>query len=743
MYRVVIFCICVLCRTAISAQGEFNNWYFGQQAALNFSTGNPVVLGNNVMSVSEGAASISDAAGNLLFYTDGTIIWNRNHTIMLNGNGILGDPSTTQGCLIVPIPNSTSRYYLFTITDQTKEGDLRYSIIDMTLDGGKGGVEKNNKNILVTSEQTEKLVSAKATSCGVWVISHGRLDGGFEARLVTASGIGDAVYSPVGSIHYNSVGTMKVSRDNSKIAVAIITGSVELFDFDPTTGKVSDPINLPVNADRSTYSACFSADSKKLYVPEGDQSGKLDIYQLDLSNSDATTIIASKTLVATSNGQLAFADIQIAPDDKLYLSKVGLKCLGVIPDPNKKAPLCGYIDNGVCLGTKTASLGLPNDIRIQDKPFQANLGKDTVLCPSDSYTLNAPIGSTNILWSNGATSPSITINTSGIYWVSANNGTCTDKDTVRIQFTGNRVSLGADTAICGPTNFLIDAGNFLSYQWQDNSTANSFNVSAPGIYWVQVTDRCGIASRDTILVKEKTFPITGNPDRIRCIPDTVVLRGPDNFISYSWSPNYNLNNASFKNVIVQPAVDTTYYLKAEKSLGCFAYDTIEVKVRQPRQVSLGNDITVCAGELVTINAPNTFKTYLWSTGNNSSFINVDKRDSYWLQATDENGCASRDTIALEWIMCPVALWAPSAFTPNGDGKNDQFQLHFKGYLLQYELKVFNRWGQIVFNSKNSRQAWDGTYNGQKLRTDSYVWVCSYQFFGGEKKVERGTITLMR
>lgn len=743
MYRVVIFCICILSCTTISAQGEFNNWYFGQQAALNFSTGTPAVLGSSVMNVSEGSASISDAAGNLLFYTDGTTIWNRNHTTMLNGSGILGDQSTTQGCLIVPIPNSSSRYYLFTLTDQVKDGDLSYSIIDMTLDGGKGGVEKTSKNVFVTSEQTEKLVSAKATSCGIWVISHGRLDGGFEARLVTASGIDEPVYSTVGSIHNNSVGTMKVSRDNLKIAVAVITGSVELFDFDPTTGKVSNPIVLPVNVNKSTYSACFSSDSKKLYVPEGDQSGKIDIYQFDLATSDANTIIASKTLVTSTNAQLAFADLQIAPDDKIYLSKVGLKCLGVIPEPNKKSPLCGYIDNGICLGTKTASLCLPNDIRIQNNPFKANLGRDTVLCPGDSYTLNAPIGSTNILWSNGATSPSITVNTGGIYWVNANNGTCTDKDTVRIQFTGNRVSLGADTAICGPTNFLIDAGNFLSYQWHDNSTSSSFNITSPGIYWVQATDRCGITSRDTVVVKEKIVQIPGSPDRTRCLPDTVVLRGPDGFISYSWSPDYSVNNTSFKNIIVQPSIDTTYYLKAEKTPGCFAYDTIKVRVRQSAQVSLGNDITVCAGDLLKINAPGNFARYQWSTGSILPYITVDKRDFYWLQATDENGCSSRDTIELKWITCPVALWAPSAFTPNGDGKNDQFLLRFKGYLLQYDLKIFNRWGQVVFNSKNLRGPWDGTYKGQNLRTDSYIWVCNYQFFGEEKRTERGTVTLIR
>jgi gliding motility-associated-like protein len=743
MIRIVFFCLCLLSFTVVSAQGEFNNWYFGQQGAISFSGGAPVALNNSAMSVSEGCASISDAGGNLLFYTDGTKIWNRNHTTMFNGSGITGDPSTTQGCLIVPVPNSNTTYYLFVLTDQIKAGDLSYSIIDMTLDGGRGGVVGNSKNIFVTSEQTEKLVAAKATSCGVWVISHGRLDGGFEARLVTASGIGDPVFSPVGSIHFNSVGTMKVSRDNLHLAVAIITGSVELFDFDPTTGKVSNPVNLPVTSQKSTYSACFSSDNTKLYVAEGDQSGVIDIYQFELSIADPAAIASSKTLVSTTNGQLAFVDIQIAPDDKLYVSKVGLNCLGVIPNPNLKAPLCGYVDKGICLGSKMASLCLPNDIRIQNNPFEAKLGRDTVLCPGDSYALNAPAGSINILWSNGATSPSINVNASGLYWIKANNGTCTDEDTVNIQFTGNRVNLGTDTAICGPVNFLVDAGNFQSYLWNDNSTSKTLNINAPGFYWVQVTDRCGITSRDSVVVKEKVYPIAGNPDRVRCMPDTVILHGPDNFISYLWSPNYEINNVSFRNVIVQPSADTTYYLKAEKTPGCFAYDTVRVKVRSAQQVTLVNNINVCAGEMVKIDATNAFLKYLWSTGSTSSFIDVDKRGPYWVQVTDANGCASRDTVTIEWTTCPVAFWAPSAFTPNGDGKNEKFKIEFKGYMLQYELKIFNRWGQSIFESHDVRQSWDGTYKGQKLKSDSYVWMCSYQFFGEEKKLKRGTVTLIR
>ena len=726
-----------------NGQGQFNNWFFGQQAGISFNSANATPILGSSMAVSEGSASVSDAAGNLLFYTDGTKIWNRLHAVMLNGSNIMGDPSTTQGCLVVPMPGNPSKYYLFTLTDQVNAGDLRYSIIDMNLDGGKGGVVVGSKNILITTELTEKMVSARASACGVWVITHSRDDISFEARLITSSGIQIPVYSAIGSMHSSWAGTMKVSKDDSKIAVAVINGTVELFDFNNSTGVISNAINLPVTANRSTYSACFSADSKKLYVAEGAASGVIDIYQFDLSSSTPASIIASKTLVSSSQAQLPFVDIQLGPDNKLYLSKIGMNCLGVIPSPNLKAPLCGYLDNGICLGGKTSNLCLPNDIRIQDKTLEVNLGPDAVLCPNSNFVLAAPPASPGILWSTGATSPSITVSTGGTYWLELDNGICRARDSIKVQFTGNIVNLGDDTAICAANSLLINPGNFISFQWQDNSNASTFTATTPGLYWVEVTDLCGVTSRDSIVVTEKIYTIPGYPDRVRCNPDTVVLRGPENFLSYSWSPNYNINGLSGAAVIVTPATDTTYFLKAEKIAGCFAYDTIQVRVRDPRPVHIGGDTAVCAGEVLKIDAGNSFSAYQWSNGALTPYIETAVRNLYWVQATDQNGCKSRDSLKMEWKNCETALWIPDAFTPNDDGKNDRLNIRYKGYFLQFEFNVYNRWGQLVYSSKNPQLAWDGNYKGEKLTTDTFIWSCTYQLYGESKKTAKGTITLIR
>jgi gliding motility-associated-like protein len=194
---------------------------------------------------------------------------------------------------------------------------------------------------------------------------------------------------------------------------------------------------------------------------------------------------------------------------------------------------------------------------------------------------------------------------------------------------------------------------------------------------------------------------------------------------------------------VTPTTDTTYYLKAEKIAGCFAYDTIHVKVRDARRVTIGADTAVCAGSFLKIDAGNSFSSYQWSNGSTTSFIEVDERNLYWVETTDDNGCKTRDSIKMEWKACETALWIPDAFTPNGDGKNDKLNINYKGYFLQFEFRIYNRWGQLVFSTKNPRQSWDGSRNGEKLKTDTFIWSCTYQLYGEGKKTAKGTVTVIR
>src|SRR5260221_2440511 len=155
-----------------SAQHRADKWYFGVLAALDFTGGSPVSITPSSINTNEGCSSISDTLGNLLFYTDGVTVWNRNHSPMPNGTGLMGGISATQSALIVPLPGSNTLYYIFTVGENTDTTGFRYSEVDMTLDAGNGDVTAN-KNIFILDHVTEKLTSVQHNNgTDYWVAVH-------------------------------------------------------------------------------------------------------------------------------------------------------------------------------------------------------------------------------------------------------------------------------------------------------------------------------------------------------------------------------------------------------------------------------------------------------------------------------------------------------------------------------------------------------------------------------------------
>jgi gliding motility-associated-like protein len=116
---------------------------------------------------------------------------------------------------------------------------------------------------------------------------------------------------------------------------------------------------------------------------------------------------------------------------------------------------------------------------------------------------------------------------------------------------------------------------------------------------------------------------------------------------------------------------------------------------------------------------------------------------YWLQATDENNCAGKDTIMIAAKDCLFGLYVPSAFSPNHDGKNDVFKPLLFGYIKQYRFTIYNRWGQIVFTTTDPARGWDGRNGSYEQNNNIFVWVCMYQLEGEEVKTAKGTVTLVR
>ncbi len=346
-----------LISNSVLAQKEANIWYFGSNAGLDFNGGAPVALTNSAMNTYEGCSSIADANGNLLFYTDGTTIWNRNHVPMPNGSGLTGNSTSTQAGMIVKQPGNANLYYVFTLYT-----DYAYSVVDMTLQGGNGDVQAGNKNIIISAGvNAEKQCATKnANGNDIWILMHEYGTNGFRAYLLTPAGLNLVpVVSNIGIIHNTGqYGQMKFNPQGTKVGLGIVSaaqGNVEVFDFSNTTGMVSNNIAI-ANGYSQCYGLEFSPDGTKMYATTN--AGTYIVYQYDLNAGSAAAVIASQTQVGATQGFDA-TGMQLAPDNKIYVAPTGSGYLDVINNPNIAGVGCNYTNNGMFLAGRITNLGLP------------------------------------------------------------------------------------------------------------------------------------------------------------------------------------------------------------------------------------------------------------------------------------------------------------------------------------------------------------------------------------------------
>jgi hypothetical protein len=339
----------------VSANKSFYNWYFGENAGIDFnpilSGGNPTAISGSVNTL-EGASTMSDDNGSLLFYSDGVTVYDSGSTVMTNGTGLLGSSSSTQTCLIVQRP-TTNKYFIFTtsITD-----GLKYSVVDMDLNQV---ISKNNSLLL----STEKVAATNHNNgTDYWVLSHTTGTTNFSARQVSSVGIGSAVNTFIGSTHNTGIGNLKISPNSSKVACAIYDEDIiDLFDFDNSSGLLSNFLTITgFTYINGPYGVEFSSDSSKLYATDG---ASTKVYQFDLTYTATTDMVDNAIEVGNvSGGNLG--SIQMAPDEKIYVADLDEPYLHVIHDSNKLGVECSFQENdfilsGVSSGN-TSQWGLPN-----------------------------------------------------------------------------------------------------------------------------------------------------------------------------------------------------------------------------------------------------------------------------------------------------------------------------------------------------------------------------------------------
>lgn len=337
------------------SQNEANIWYFGLNAGVDFNSGVPLVLTDGQLVTDEGCATISDASGQLLFYTDGITVYNNDHQIMANGNGLMGNSSSTQSATVVPRPGSSSIYYVFTTDAELGTNGLRYSVVDMSLDNGNGAVTAE-KNILIYTPTLESIGIAKhANDVDYWIVTHGWNSNSFISHQLTSSGLNPTpVITNIGitvtGTGFATAGTIKFAPSGSRLAFASASNFTQFFDFDTSTGVITNDVTLTTESGFH-YGAAFSPDESLLYLSTN--AGR--IYQFNLNVAD---VPASKLAIyddVNMPGQL-----QLGPDNKIYVAIFNRTYLGVINNPNVIGQGCGFQLQGIDLAGKFSRSGLPS-----------------------------------------------------------------------------------------------------------------------------------------------------------------------------------------------------------------------------------------------------------------------------------------------------------------------------------------------------------------------------------------------
>ena len=637
----VIFAFLPLC---VSGQKQSNIWYFGNNAGLDFNSGSPVPLLDGQLNTLEGCATIADAEGNLLFYTDGISVWNRNHQLMPNGKGLLGASSATQSGIIVPFPGTPDLYYIFTVDEKAGPNGLHYSLVHMALEGGMGNI--NSKNISLLPNSTEKITAVHhKNKKDIWVIAHAWNSDAFYVWLINETGISTTPYIfNTGSIHGgnngNSIGYLKASPDGSKIASAAYSSArfIEILDFDNVTGIIENPKQLLGFGGGGPYGIEFSPNSQLLYVSEGEGNTKL--YQYNLSSIDITEINNSR--IELNSGQ-NFGALQLATNEKIYLAQVNSLYVGVIHSPNEIGSACNFELEGIYLGGRRSRMGLPSFIQsyflIPDFTYA-----DTCFTSATQFFPELDDPEATVTWDFGdpasgeqnissELNPTHIFSTPGIFTVTltATLGEVSTSKTKEINIVAlPGIQLGADTTLCEGEALTLDISSVSgTYLWQDGSTAASFSAEETGIYWAEADNGICVA-RDSITVTfDQPLALALGNDTTLCEGDTLLLLPPADMDEYLWQDGSTA--ASY-------TVKQEGFYAVEVALGaCIVRDTINVGYHPNPTLELGPDRIICKDQTFLLNASDEYAgSYLWEDGSVNPERNVNTAGIY--QITVENLC---------------------------------------------------------------------------------------------------------
>ncbi len=400
------------------------------------------------------------------------------------------------------------------------------------------------------------------------------------------------------------------------------------------------------------------------------------------------------------------------------------------------------------------------------------ISRDTLICAVDTLQLRSNFNTGTITWSpniainnvnsfNPLVSPDVTTTYTATY-LSPTGCSATKSVTVKVVNEVTLLSL-VDTTICrGDTARLNTNTDALYFNWTPTNVIVNPSIKNPLVFpnlpltiftvKASISNKC--FKETTVKVTTVPYPvvnITGDP--IICYGKNSQLNATGGSI-YAWSPSSFLNNPNIPNPIsVKPFSSLDYTVKVTDNLGCPkpVFKTFSVQVVKVNVNAGPADTSIVLDQPLQLNGiSNDATIFEWTPNINLSATNIlnpisntSNNITYLLSATNAIGCTASDSIRVKVFNVPPDIYVPSAFTPDGDVKNDVIRPIALGIRKLEYFSVYNRFGELIFRTSDIGKGWDGTYKGQKQLPGTYVWQAEAIDYKDKRIFKKGTVILIR
>ena len=702
--------------------------------------------------------------------SDTTICEGQTAQLSVSGaNTYNWSPSTGLSCTTcanpVASPNATTTY---TVTGTTAAGCVDSAVVTVTV----------NPNPVVTVTASNLVLCAG------------------DSSQLQATGSATYSWSPASGLSCTSCA--------NPMATPAVTTTYTVIGMNPTgcidTAQVTIVVNqLPAVSAGNDQSICFGSlaqlqatgAASYVWTPSTDLSCSTcpnPVANVDTtttftvtgtsaagctSSSQVTITVNSLPVITVSNDDTTCAGVAVplqvsGAQTYAWSPAADLSCVScasptATPVATTMYTVIGADANG-CLDTAQVN------ITVNQLPI-VSAGADQGICKLNAAQLQAT-GAVTYVWTPGNSlscttcdNPVATPTATTTYTVTGTDANgCSNSDNVIVSLHAQPdIDAGADKVLCSGQSIQLNATGGQSYVWSPATDLSCVTCADPFAsptsditYTVVGTDVNGCSDSDKITITVvEMLPFTVGPGDTICVGESTQLfaSGGD---TYQWIPSTGLDNPTVPNPIATPNATTTYMVIAQQGV-CFA-DTSEITVvvNPLPVVDAGPDRTIIAGNSTELyaNATNAAH-YVWSPAEfvscadcQTAIASPQRTTSYTVKVTSEFGCEAKDEVTVIVNCDNAQLFIANTFTPNADGHNDRFFPQGKGISTIARLRIFNRWGELVYDVQNippnaELYGWDGTYKNEPLKPDVFVYILDATCATGEPLQIKGDISLIR